>query len=261
MNPRRRHAAAIVLCAAAALLRCGDTGPAPLPRALVLSPAGGEIFFSGDTVIAAARFDNAQPAPHDVRIELSTDSGVSWLPLDSCVCIDSGDTMRWAWVVPELLTAAETGEQCRLRIAAGSGPSDTSPAFAIRMLPASSGDSGNPRILVPNGGEVYERSDSLQARIRARPDIFVIQAVFELSVDNGKIWYELPRDHEIYLTTCDTTITVDVPDSVYWSEYDAGLGMIVEKSASSASDSCKLKVREYVPGVYYDVTDGVFEIR
>ena len=261
MSLRLRHASMIVLCAAAALLRCGDSGPAPLPRAVVLSPAGGEIFFSGDTVIAAARFDNAQPALRDVRIEASTDSGVSWRLLDSCVCIDSGDTMRWAWVVPELLTAAEIGEQCRLRIAAGSGIADTSPAFAIRRLPASSGDSGNPRILFPNGGEIYDRSDSLRVLIRARPDILVIQAVFELSVNNGKIWYELPRDHETYLTTRDTAIALDIPDSVYWSEYDAAQGAIVQKSAGTESDSCKLKVREYIPGMYYDVTDGVFEIR
>ena len=257
-----------VLLAGMLLLQC-VTGPADAPVQLCVAfPHGGERFFVGDTCRVVAQTLSRDPGVAGFSFFLSTDNGKRFYPLDSCILAGIGpETFTWTWVVRESLTVGPAhvstlSESCFVKIAA-EGISDTSRgAFSLRRLPVSSAADQNPVLLYPDGGEVYGTGDTMEVRVRSRPDIYPIQPVFALSIDNGRSWHELDQTPGLVLTSRDTTLRIDVPDSIPFTAWDPGLAQIVTRNRSVISDSCRFRIRDYVPETQcIDVSDGVFTIR
>jgi hypothetical protein len=105
------------------LPHCLWIGP---PRMQVLSPNGGEIWGVGTTQQITWVAENYEGSKSNVKLEYSTNSGGSWLPIQASV----PDTGSYEWTVPSTLS-----ENCRVRVSdpADGDPFDVSDAdFSIR---------------------------------------------------------------------------------------------------------------------------------
>ncbi|MGB2769175.1 MAG: hypothetical protein WBC88_05555, partial [Candidatus Zixiibacteriota bacterium] len=94
------------------LPQCLWIGP---PRMQVLSPNGGETWGVGTTQQITWIAENYDGSKGDVKLEYSTNSGGSWLPIESSV----PDTGSYAWIVPSTLS-----DNCKVRV---SDPADGDP--------------------------------------------------------------------------------------------------------------------------------------
>ena len=102
--------------------QCFWIGP---PRMQVLSPNGGETWGVGTTQQITWIAENYEGSKSNVKLEYSTNSGGSWLPIESSV----PDTGSYAWTVPSTLS-----DNCRVRVSdpVDGDPSDISDAdFSI----------------------------------------------------------------------------------------------------------------------------------
>jgi uncharacterized membrane protein len=117
------------------LPQCLWIGP---PRMQVISPNGGETWGVGTTQQITWIAENYDGSKGDVKLEYSTNSGGSWLPIQSSV----PDTGSYAWIVPSTLS-----NNCRVRVSdpVDGDPSDISdadfsivePDFTIEVEPDS----------------------------------------------------------------------------------------------------------------------------
>ncbi|UCB53028.1 MAG: right-handed parallel beta-helix repeat-containing protein [Candidatus Zixiibacteriota bacterium] len=94
------------------LPKCLWIGP---PRMQVLSPNGGETWGVGTTQQITWITENYEGSKSNVKLEYSTNSGGSWLPIET----STPDTGSYAWIVPSTLS-----NNCRVRV---SDPADEDP--------------------------------------------------------------------------------------------------------------------------------------
>lgn len=169
----------------------GGGGSGPAPTITVTSPNGGESWEAGTTAVVTW---STTGTVSDVKIDISTDGGITWGFLAASVANDGSENVN----VPSI-----TSSQCLVRIAeTDDSPSDsTDSLFSIAPL-------GTPTITVanPSGGEIWIAGS--QANVVWSSSGAVKDVIIELSTDGGTAWNTL-----VATTPNDGIETITVPIS------------------------------------------------
>ncbi len=150
------------------------------PQLQVLSPNGGELLYSNQNRFITWTAVNGASV---YRLEYSTNSGTSWIRIDSS---SAGLIQPYIWSIP---ATATTGGLIRISNQSRTYSDVSDAAFSI-IIPSIS-------LTSPNGGEYYAPNQLVNIRFVPRiPDSVKV----EVSFNNGFIWSQLGIAP--YLDTC-----------------------------------------------------------
>ncbi len=187
------------------------------PKLIVTAPNGGEKFRVGSNQIIRWEASNVP----NIKIEYSTDNGVSWILITA---ITSGNSLAYGWNVPNTVS-----KQCRIKITDISETTfyDVSDNIFEIYQPAIN-------VVSPNGGEIYQAGSTKNITWTSN-DIDNVK--IELSTNNGTNWV---------LITASTVA-------------DSGL-FVWEIPTTISSTQCRVKISSVNEETLNDVSDGVFTI-
>jgi hypothetical protein len=153
--------------------------PDRTPFLSVAFPAGGEVLAAGRQVPVAWVLSDESDL--EARVELSTDGGATFAPLD----VTSAAAGRGTWTVPSTPT-----ERARIRVVVSDGThgevADVTPVdFTISAAAPDDVAAPLARVFEPSGNDLVGAGSVLSVSFESIDDIRADRAVFEVSYDGG----------------------------------------------------------------------------
>jgi hypothetical protein len=187
------------------------------PKLAVSSPNGGEKYRVGSSQIIKW---NSSSVPN-VKIEYSTDNGVTWLIITA---ITNGNSQAYGWTVPNTVS-----KNCRIKITDIAEPTfyDISDNVFEIFQPQVT-------VVSPNGGEVWQAGLTKQIKWTSND---IDRVKIEFSTNNGVNWLLINGSAIADSGFCDWEIPVTI-----------------------SSTQCKVKITSANEEALTDLSDGVFTI-
>jgi hypothetical protein len=213
----------------------------------LLSPNGGERFYTGDT-IPITWLSNASAT---CMIYISFDQA-NWMPVSDLITSSPSGYNEFSWVVTDTFAGYPTASSsCRIMIAENSWPeakdfSDSAFTIIRKGILTVPCDGLPLHLNSPNGGELYHIGDTLIIDWCADRSLMFANRLM-ISVNNGRTWQAIPGADSV-------SVSPAGQNHFFW---------IIPRTLNRTrmvSQICRISVRDY-SGIYEDVSDSLFVIQ